>query len=257
MNQPSTPIYVINMASSEQRLEDVSQQLSALKLDFTRIDAVAGAELSERELAECYDEKSNRNKHHRNMTKGEIGCYMSHRKAWQQLIEDGAPYALIMEDDIKILPTLVPCLALVTRTSGWDMLKISDTEHVEPAEQSSIDNDFTLVSYKKVPNRAMAYFLSQEAAKKLLSHSRFFRPVDIDFQCYADFDISVCGLRPNCVEMSEEFGKPEYSDIARMNKGKHSSGSTFWRNIKYRLAMHKRRQSISYDINKFTINDEN
>src|SRR5438034_3575043 len=35
---------------------------------------------------------------------GEIGCFLSRRRAWQQLLDDGLSAALIVEDDIELEP---------------------------------------------------------------------------------------------------------------------------------------------------------
>jgi len=251
MNNSGIPIFLINMEQSSERLKDVKEQLDALDLSFQRIDATVGSQLSTTEIASVYDAQTNKKLHHRNLTVGEIGCYVSHRKAWQALLDSNAKFGLILEDDISINNNLPNCLQLISRSSGWDILKISDTENVTPAQTKKIDDEFNVVSYKKVPNRTMAYLLTAEAASKLLSLKRFYRPVDVDVQCYDDFNLSVCGLRPNAVEMSLEFGLPEKSDIAQTNKGRHSSRSTFLRNLKYRWAMHRRRQHISFDVNNF------
>ena len=253
MENYGIPIYVINMASSTERLADVTAQMERLNLTFERIEAVVGAELSQDEINKVYDADANKKRHHRNLTPGEIGCYVSHRKAWQKIVEGDSEFALVLEDDIHINDNLTACFELVTKSMGWDFLKISDTEDVKVANKKRLNSEFDLVSYNKVPNRTMAYFLSNPAAIKMLEHKRFFRPVDVDVQCYADFGVSVCGLRPNCVEMSQELGLPEQSDIAKINKGSHSSRSSFFRNLKYRWAMYNRRKQVSYDLDNFQI----
>lgn len=255
MENYGIPIFLINMECSIERLNDVKHQLDALNLSFSRINATVGAELSDKEIALAYDQNRNKSHHHRDLTKGEIGCYMSHRAAWQAIIEQDSEFALVLEDDISVNDNIINCFKLITKSVGWDILKLSDTENVKPANHKRLNSEFELVSYNKVPNRTMAYLITRQAAQKMLSQTRFFRPIDVDVQCYADFGVTVCGLRPNCVEMSEEFGTPDKSDIAKVNRGRHSSRSTLIRNLKYRFAMHNRRKTISYDIDNFTIHN--
>ena len=38
------------------------------------------------------------------MTRGQIGCFMSHRKAWQHVVDRKLPFALIIEDDCDLSP---------------------------------------------------------------------------------------------------------------------------------------------------------
>lgn len=253
MENYGIPIFLINMECSSKRLRDVKRQLDALNLRFSRIDATVGAELSDQDIELVYDSKRNKSHHHRDLTKGEIGCYISHRKAWQAIIDQESEFALVLEDDISVNNNIIDCFKLIDKSEGWDILKLSDTENVKVANSKRLNSEFELVSYNKVPNRTMAYLITRQAAKKMLSQTRFFRPVDVDVQCYADFGISVCGLRPNCVEMSEEFGTPDKSDIAKVNKGRHSSRSTLVRNLKYRFTMHNRRKHTSYDLSQFKL----
>jgi GR25 family glycosyltransferase involved in LPS biosynthesis len=39
------------------------------------------------------------------MTRGQIGCYMSHRRAWQRVVDSKEESALILEDDCCLKPT--------------------------------------------------------------------------------------------------------------------------------------------------------
>ena len=38
------------------------------------------------------------------LTRGQIGCFLSHRKAWQRVVDGGFPTALITEDDCNLTP---------------------------------------------------------------------------------------------------------------------------------------------------------
>jgi len=252
MNERRIPIFVINLEDNVPRYEDVKSQLDALNLSFERIDAVAGKLLSQAEITAIYDKQTNRKLHHRNLTVGEIGCYMSHRKIWQMMQEQKIERALILEDDIVAKPQLLDCLRLMESANGWDVIKIADFERVTPAKSQRVSEQFELVSYKKVPNRTMGYFITRQAAAKMLRREKIYRPVDVDFQFYSDFDISVCGLRPSCIEISPEFGTEESSDIAKQNRGGHNNRSTFLRNLKYRYQLYVKRKQISFTLDKFS-----
>lgn len=233
------------------RLRDVSEQLEAFNLIFTRVNAVAGLSLTSQQLEDCYDHASNKKHHHRDLTKGEIGCYLSHRKIWQTMIDQNIDKALILEDDISVQKEIIDCLSIAQKSQGWEVIKVADAENITPAQTKKVNGSFELVSYNKVPNRTMGYFITKAAAEKMLSKKKFYRPVDVDFQFYSDFDVSVCGLIPNCIEISPEFGLDDQSDIVRQNQGEHNNHSTFWRNLKYRFALKQRRKSESYQLDKF------
>lgn len=42
--------------------------------------------------------------HHRQMTMGEIGCFLSHYRIWEKMIKKGQNEVLILEDDIRFEP---------------------------------------------------------------------------------------------------------------------------------------------------------
>ena len=235
------------------RLRDVSEQLQAFNLEFHRVNAVAGRGLSAQQLNDCYDQVQNKKHHHRDLTKGEIGCYLSHRKIWQNMIDENIDRALILEDDISVKKEIIECLNIAEQSQGWDVIKVADAENITPAKTKKVNGTIHLVSYNKVPNRTMGYFITQAAAKKMLSKEKFFRPVDVDFQFYSDFDVSICGLVPNCIEISPEFGLDDQSDIVRQNQGEHNNHSTFWRNLRYRFTLKQRRKTESYQLDNFQL----
>lgn len=95
-------IFVINLASSPDRLSFVDNQLKGIGLDYERIDAVDGRLLNRKEMrsnvacVHCYCASK------RNLTPGEIGCSLSHIKACREIIKDNLLYACVLEDDVVI-----------------------------------------------------------------------------------------------------------------------------------------------------------
>lgn len=75
-------IFVINLARSTERLANSQRQLAAHGLSFERIDAVDGATLSQAQLNSHYSASLNKQNYHYPLSVGQIGCYLSHRKAW-------------------------------------------------------------------------------------------------------------------------------------------------------------------------------
>ena len=120
-------IFLINLDARPDRLHYVAQQLQALQLPFTRWRAVAGNSLTQAEQAIF-----NREKFFLEFKKypvpGEIGCAMSHRGIWQQMVQQQLPYALILEDDIHINSKLAAFLADKTHYQDFDFLNLSANE---------------------------------------------------------------------------------------------------------------------------------
>lgn len=94
--------YVINLASQIKKKEHIISECKKLNLDFEIYNAVNGAELSEEfinknvlDYPNCY------------LTKGEIGCALSHINIYKEIVRNNLPYALILEDDAVLDPSLV------------------------------------------------------------------------------------------------------------------------------------------------------
>jgi glycosyl transferase family 25 len=70
--------------------------------DFERISAVDGSQLEHNELTQFYDVDLSRQQYHSLLTLGEIGCYLSHRKVWQKIVDGQLDFALVLETTLSI-----------------------------------------------------------------------------------------------------------------------------------------------------------
>jgi len=96
-------IFVINLDERPDKFKNAEDQILAQGLSCERISAVRGSNLSEEEITKNYDTKANKKHYMKTMSVGEIGCYMSHRAAWQRIIDEELDYAIILEDDAEVL----------------------------------------------------------------------------------------------------------------------------------------------------------
>ena len=95
---------VINLNRSKERLQKIRARLNELNIGFERIEAFDGSNLSDDEynsLTYPYNHPC-RVRFTRELTKGEVGCFISHRKCWQKLVNSNEDYAVILEDDLHI-----------------------------------------------------------------------------------------------------------------------------------------------------------
>lgn len=92
------PVFVISLATAIDRRACMRSHLDALGLQYEIIDAVRGDALSQ-----PYRQEVNPA---RNMSDGQIGCYLSHIHIYERLIEQQIPVALILEDDTVLHPSV-------------------------------------------------------------------------------------------------------------------------------------------------------
>lgn len=95
--------YVVNLQQAIQRRQYMQTELAKHSyLDFTFIDAVVGKEIEDSKLEELYSEDRVRKNIGRTLSRGEIGCALSHVNIYSEMIERGEEVALVLEDDICI-----------------------------------------------------------------------------------------------------------------------------------------------------------
>ena len=94
---------VINLESRKDRLEAFKKN-NLKYISYERFEAVNGYDIDYKKLTEDgYDTDHNWIDPilETPITKGEVGCFLSHYKLWQRCIESNEPY-LILEDDAII-----------------------------------------------------------------------------------------------------------------------------------------------------------
>lgn len=85
------PVYVISLESARERRALMTEHLRDLGIDYELIDAVKGSSLDSN-----YRQSLNPNG---NMSHGELGCYLSHIRIYERMIEQKISVALVLEDD--------------------------------------------------------------------------------------------------------------------------------------------------------------
>ena len=95
--------FVISLEKDKARREELASQLASRNISFSVIRAVHGGELSNDELKRSYDRDKSVYLLNRELSRGEIGCALSHICVYRQIVAENIPYALVLEDDAKIL----------------------------------------------------------------------------------------------------------------------------------------------------------
>ena len=94
-------IWVINLARSKDRWKKISKSLDRYKIKYKRFDAIDGQYTP----VPKYTQPS-----YWLTSPGMRGCYLSHYKLWNQLLQSSSQYFLILEDDAIIHPNLLDIL---------------------------------------------------------------------------------------------------------------------------------------------------
>ncbi|CAH9061533.1 hypothetical protein PSECIP111854_02830 [Pseudoalteromonas sp. CIP111854] len=232
------PIFLINLDQSTERLEKSSIRLNEQTINFNRVSGVYGKTLSDIELIKNYQPLLNKKRFYRQLSKGEIGCYMSHRKAWQAIVDNKHPYAIVMEDDFRLVGNLHDVFATIESLKiDWRVLKLAAYENrTRPIAFSHHLNDtFSLVVHKKAMTGCCAQAISYEGAKALLAATeQFARPVDTDLQHVWETKVPVYSLMPYYIEQDLEFDS-DISAASGATKVKKNFWKRKWLQIKEKI----------------------
>ena len=200
-------IYVINMSSSSDRFKSISDQLEEQNLRFKRIPGINVLE-EEQLKNKHYSKKKNKFNYFVPLTDGEIGCYIAHRNAWEEILADETDFGLVLEDDAFLKDNLKSILDnLDIIKTKWDILKLADLS-MSPRKGANIEKfqKYNLQRYLKPPTLSVAEVITKEGAKKLLNlSSTFGRPADVDIQWFKFEGLKISGLRPYPVDTNDKF----------------------------------------------------
>lgn len=240
MSMKKFKIFVINLNESTERLERLKSEFERIGLDFERLPAVDGRDLTEDQIFQHYSPELNRKKYFKPLSKPEIGLYMSHLKACERIISENLDFGIILEDDI-VLKNGFQMIPQVLRSLNekWNYIKLiapgkkkKINERIQVAveipirlniesylkDTNSTNNEriietstigvpaiFELITWKKPPIGTSAYAITIDGAKEFLSkRSKFFRPIDVDLQYEWETSLKIQGLRPFFLDLNED-----------------------------------------------------
>lgn len=190
-------VYLINMDRSADRLEIMQQRLSALGLEYERVSAVDGSKLS------AEDKKSVASPNWRypySLTLGEIGCFLSHKKCWSNLVNSGDDWALVLEDDSVFHPKAKDYFQPTDWIpDGVELIQFSFTPDTTFSDKTiTLPNGSHLVRVKhSSPCGTYAYLISRKAAKRALELADLVEgPIDnFMFGMFFDFPKEISNWR--------------------------------------------------------------
>jgi len=173
------PVFLINLDVSDERLRSASMQLDAAGMPFQRVPAFDGRGLTIDQFPD-YDAKLALHYLGRPMRGGEIGCYLSHLDCARRFLETGAPYGIVLEDDMQLAPGFSDGVRQVldwlsAHPTDWDLINIGANRHKIFTVLHSFDvggsrRDLTLAHY--FPMTTTALIWSRRGAQAFVSEHR-------------------------------------------------------------------------------------
>lgn len=195
------PIFVINLKTSADRRTACAQQLARLGLTPTFVDAVDGRKLSDEEISALVDEAGRLRRAPKPLSKGEVGCYLSHLAVLEKIVAEDIPQALVMEDDLLAGESLAAVLAAIAGKAlpPYEMIKLGISEpQVKPFTPIlPLAAGAELVRHHNVVNSNLAYIITRAGAERFLAYGRPIRyPVDVAMNRAWRHGLDILGVRP-------------------------------------------------------------
>jgi glycosyl transferase family 25 len=166
-------IYVINLDRDAERMASIRANLEALGLPFERLPAVMGKDVPEWEKLVDHSAYAWRNRLDTPRA-GEVGCYLSHLKAMETFLRTDAPWCVILEDDVEVLPSCVTVLRSLAEKDDWDLVKLFNFHSGMPVKKRDLVGGHRLVAHLTRTTSSAAYVVNRRAAETLL---RTMRPI--------------------------------------------------------------------------------
>lgn len=184
-------------------------------IHFKWISAIDGNKIKESEEKILFDKDKYNNNHLWNITKTEIGCVLSHRKCYEELLKTDSNYALILEDDAEFNYDIIPLLPFIDKFMNRDNPRIL-----------LLSGWFWYYKKKKINNNlnvckiydgrfSHSYLINRRAIEKIFSSKPWY--VADDWGKVRSLGIEIYGFSPHFIEQTK---KKHFKSSIQDNKKK-------------------------------------
>ena len=196
----SIQVLVISLAGSDDRQAKVRAELGKTQLPWRFLDAIHGSALMDP------PKEYSANKVKRllgfELTPNELGCFLSHKKAWQECVYQNIS-TVILEDDFYLLSHFEKTIDfLINEYNDWNAVRL---QGLNPVLQELICNadEISLVQNQGDAVGASAYIIRPHTAKKLIDAScAIFEPLDHFLEHRQKHQLAFLAINPYPVEIT-------------------------------------------------------
>ncbi|XP_064416916.1 procollagen galactosyltransferase 1 [Latimeria chalumnae] len=180
-------VFLINLKRRKDRRDQMLQALYEQGIESKIIEAVDGKFLNNSQIENLgirmlpgYSDPY----HSRPLTKGELGCFLSHYNIWKEIVERGLKKSLVFEDDLRFevffKRRLMNLMYEVEEEElDWDLIYIGrkrmQVEHSEkavPNVRNLVEADYSYWT--------LGYVISLQGAQKLLAAEPLLKMLPVD-----------------------------------------------------------------------------
>lgn len=191
--------FVVNLKRSLDRRRYMQALLKDFPYPWEFFEAVDGREI--KNLNEVYNEKKAIHFYGKALTRGEVGCALSHLGIYKKMIDENIDKALILEDDIILEKNFLELITMLNKKKLHNdviLLGQSDDKAIIKFFGEKITDKYKLLQVVHSGYGTYAYMIDIEAAKKII---RFNTPIKRTADAWAFFSkfINIYAVEPNLV----------------------------------------------------------
>ena len=220
------PIFVINLKKDVEKRKHMEYLCKQHNLECKFIDAVYGKDLDEEYISKIYNSDESIRFFRRELSRGELGCALSHLSIYKLMVENDIKQAIIFEDDICINEGFLSVIQSIdTFPDDWELVLLGyyqRKEKVYRKYQQQITPKYKLARLSDVSTGAFGYLLNLKCAKKLINElSTIKQP--IDHYTGDEKYINLYGITPRVVDVDKSLVGGIESERLHLKKVKHSA----------------------------------
>jgi glycosyl transferase family 25 len=202
----TTPIYIVNLDRSPERLMYVQRQFSEHNIEFNRMPAVDGAKLPKSELDNYKNESKYSLSHYAALSNGEIGCSLSQKQSWGIAAKSCHRATVVLEDDVKISDKFSGVIqSLYENMDENIIIDLKGKKGFFELERIHLPNGISLIHYSTPPLGTQGAIFGKNAASNLLDKVKGFKaPIDNLMQQIYQHKVEIWSLEQGCITHETE-----------------------------------------------------
>ncbi|MFK4824360.1 glycosyltransferase family 25 protein [Paenochrobactrum sp. BZR 588] len=202
--------FIIHLHRATDRRGQVDYLRQQLPVATEILDAVDNKDLSEQDIAHAYQRRLHKPYYPFPLSRNEIACFLSHRKAWQAIVDQNLDAGFVLEDDVALTTDFEPSFAVAQKILQQqpDCFIRFPFRDREEGEIVVHDSNVKVLRPRHIGLGMVAQIVSRQAAIKLLQATeQFDRPVDTFAQMNWITGVDMLSLKPGGVaEISRDLG---------------------------------------------------
>lgn len=179
MSNKLPPIFVISLSRATERRAAMQRELAGFEFEF--VEAVDGERLDMDLYRHRLQTEWWRRMRGRELSRGEIGCFLSHYAVWERLVQTETPYAIILEDDARLEDGFASVVEEILKAEAqWDFVYLALRKRYRMDRVLALlGGRWSLARVRRRAGGTVGYLIRREAAEILLHHCwRIRAPID-------------------------------------------------------------------------------